>query len=75
MLPAADLKLPFLLIQQEFERRNGGFNILDRAAPAEITASITSRGRSTPPPTLEVHDFLRAHIAAKAGKIGGKPVK
>ncbi|WP_157700429.1 hypothetical protein [Rhizobium etli] len=70
-----DLKLPFRLIQQEFERRNGGCNILDRAAPAEITASISSGGRNTPPPILEVHDFLRAHIAAKAGKNGGKPVK
>lgn len=65
-----DLKLPFLSIKRMFEKRNGGRSILDRAAPPEITASVTSGGRNAPPPILEVHDPLREHIVAKAGKMG-----
>lgn len=68
-----DLKLPFLSIMQAFKRRNLGRSILDRAAPAEIMASVTRGGRNAPPPMLEIHDPLRAHIAASGGGIRTKP--
>lgn len=58
-----DLNRPFLSILQTFKMRNLGLSIHDRAPPAEIAALIAQEGQNPPPPILEVHSTLRAHVA------------